>query len=325
MAMAWVESAVVYYLRTHIDRIEPYQANPLPLIGGLGPVELVRELATLIMLFTVGLLAGRTWRARFGYIAHRVRRVGHFLLRLSEGDVRLAAFVAGLGHSVSAAAAVVGAGARPDADRGLMIVWGTLASQFERRPAPAVSNGRVWVLCFLGHGAGALRIHGGRHARSAARRRRDPRCFARRFQLAAVLRRACALMAAPVVQELWSAKPASGKPPLKARGQTDIPVAYNATIACKPTRPQSPPETQHAAAGEVADARGVDDANGSAAVAWHAMRSSFWARAVLARRWAGGAIRSRRLFVAIKFPLILLLTALRQRAAQRHARAACSG
>jgi len=24
MAMAWVESAVVYYLRTHIDRIEPY-------------------------------------------------------------------------------------------------------------------------------------------------------------------------------------------------------------------------------------------------------------------------------------------------------------
>jgi len=67
IAMAWVESAVVYYLRTHIARVEPYQANPLPVIGGFGPVELVRELATLIMLFTVGLLAGRTWRARFGY------------------------------------------------------------------------------------------------------------------------------------------------------------------------------------------------------------------------------------------------------------------
>ena len=117
IAMAWVESAVVYYLRTHIDRIEPYQANPLPLIGDLGPVELVRELATMIMLFTVGWLAGRTWRARFGYIGHRVRRVGHFLLRLSEGDVRLAAFAAGLGHSVPAAVAVVGAGARADVDR----------------------------------------------------------------------------------------------------------------------------------------------------------------------------------------------------------------
>src|SRR4249920_74553 len=67
-AMAWVESAVVYYLRTHIDRIEPYQPNPLPLVGGLGPVELGRELATMIMLFMVGALAGRTWRARVGYM-----------------------------------------------------------------------------------------------------------------------------------------------------------------------------------------------------------------------------------------------------------------
>ena len=39
IAMAWVESAVVYYLRTMIDRIEPYQPNPLPIVGGFGPVE----------------------------------------------------------------------------------------------------------------------------------------------------------------------------------------------------------------------------------------------------------------------------------------------
>ena len=32
MAMAWVESAVVFYLRTMIDRIDPYQPNPLPAI-----------------------------------------------------------------------------------------------------------------------------------------------------------------------------------------------------------------------------------------------------------------------------------------------------
>src|SRR5688572_7175088 len=68
VAMAWVESAVVFYLRTHVDRIEPYQPDPLPLIGDLGPVELVREAATLVMLFTVGWLAGASWRARVGYM-----------------------------------------------------------------------------------------------------------------------------------------------------------------------------------------------------------------------------------------------------------------
>jgi hypothetical protein len=67
--MAWVESAVVYYLRTMIDRIEPYQPLPLPEVGGLGPAELIREAATLLMLLTVGILAGKTWRARWGYAA----------------------------------------------------------------------------------------------------------------------------------------------------------------------------------------------------------------------------------------------------------------
>ena len=68
IAMAWVESAVVFDLRTMVDRIEPYQPRPLPLVGKLGPVELVREFATLVMLFTVGVLAGKTWRARVGYM-----------------------------------------------------------------------------------------------------------------------------------------------------------------------------------------------------------------------------------------------------------------
>ena len=69
VAMAWVESAVVFYLRTMVNRINPYQANPLPVVGTLGAVELVREAATLVMLLAVGLLAGRTWRARWGYAA----------------------------------------------------------------------------------------------------------------------------------------------------------------------------------------------------------------------------------------------------------------
>lgn len=67
VAMAWVESAAVLYLRKLVDRIEPYQPNPLPIAGDLGGAELVREAATLVMLLTVGWLAGRTGRSRFGY------------------------------------------------------------------------------------------------------------------------------------------------------------------------------------------------------------------------------------------------------------------
>lgn len=66
-AMAWVESAAVLYLRVQVDRVIPYQVNPLPISVGLGQVELVREAATLIMLLTVGWLAGGTWRSRLAY------------------------------------------------------------------------------------------------------------------------------------------------------------------------------------------------------------------------------------------------------------------
>ena len=64
VGMAWVEAASVYYLRAMVDRIEPYQENPLPIHGVLGPVEVVREAATLVMLLMVGMLAGRTWKRR---------------------------------------------------------------------------------------------------------------------------------------------------------------------------------------------------------------------------------------------------------------------
>src|SRR5213592_1344470 len=67
VAMAWVEAAAVYYLRSLFDRIEPYQPYPLPMAGGFGEAELIREIATLVMLFTVGWLAGATWRTRLGY------------------------------------------------------------------------------------------------------------------------------------------------------------------------------------------------------------------------------------------------------------------
>ncbi len=67
VAMAWVESALVVDLRTLVDRLEPYQPNPLPLLPKLGEVELIREAATLMMLFIVGWLAGQTWPKRWGY------------------------------------------------------------------------------------------------------------------------------------------------------------------------------------------------------------------------------------------------------------------
>jgi hypothetical protein len=72
IAMAWVEAASVFYIRAFVDRIEPYQTDPLPLapmMGALGNVELWREAATLIMIATLGVLAGRTWRRRAGYAA----------------------------------------------------------------------------------------------------------------------------------------------------------------------------------------------------------------------------------------------------------------
>ena len=67
--MAWVEAACVYYLRVMVDRVQPYQPDPLPMRGNLGEVELVREAATLLMLAMTGMLAGRTWRARLAYAA----------------------------------------------------------------------------------------------------------------------------------------------------------------------------------------------------------------------------------------------------------------
>src|SRR5204862_6484673 len=63
LAMGWVESAVVFYMRSMIDRLVPYQANPLPISGGFGFAEVVREAATMVMLLMVGWLAGKTWRS----------------------------------------------------------------------------------------------------------------------------------------------------------------------------------------------------------------------------------------------------------------------
>ncbi len=88
VAMAWVEAAVVLYLRTLLNRLEPYQPNPLPDVGVPGYAELIREAATLVMLVTVGGLAGQTARSRLGFtvLAFGVWDIGYYIfLRLLTG------------------------------------------------------------------------------------------------------------------------------------------------------------------------------------------------------------------------------------------------
>jgi uncharacterized integral membrane protein len=150
VAMAWVEAAVVFDLRTMVDRLEPYQENPLPLIGRLGPVELVRELATLIMLLTVGVLAGKTWRARWGYA----------LLAFGAWDIFYYAglkVICGWPHSLLDWDILFllplpwwGPVLAPMLIALLMIIWGTLATQL---PPVAVSRraaGMAWAAAGVG-------------------------------------------------------------------------------------------------------------------------------------------------------------------------------
>jgi len=149
-AMAWVESAVVFYLRTMIDRIEPHQAMPLPVIGGLGPVEMVREFATLIMLLTVGMLAGRTWRSRlgFGAIAFGVWDIFYYVFlkvmcdwphSLLDWDILFLLPLPWWGPVLAPVAIAL-----------LMIVWGTLASRFEQVRAPVASSVGAWGIASIG-------------------------------------------------------------------------------------------------------------------------------------------------------------------------------
>lgn len=79
IAMAWMESSVVVYLRLLVNRLQPYQEDPLPksLMTAVGPAELVREAATILMLWAIGRLAGDTRRNRFG----------HFIIAFGVWDI----------------------------------------------------------------------------------------------------------------------------------------------------------------------------------------------------------------------------------------------
>jgi hypothetical protein len=150
VAMAWVEAAVVYYLRTLVDRLEPYQPNPLPIATGLGEAELVRELATLVMLVTVGWLAGTTGRSRLGYalVAFGVWDICYYIfLKVMTGwpsslvawDILFLVPLPWWGPVWAPASIAL-----------LMILWGTAVTQFERLATPRGPNGKAIGFAALG-------------------------------------------------------------------------------------------------------------------------------------------------------------------------------
>lgn len=136
LAMAWMESATVFYLRTLVGRVDPYQVTPLPPHRVLGNIELVRELATLVMLFAAGWLAGREFRTRFSYM----------LIAFGVWDIFYYIFLAVMGpwpRSVMDWDVLFliplpwwGPVLAPCIIAALMVVGGTLVTQFEGGTGP---------------------------------------------------------------------------------------------------------------------------------------------------------------------------------------------
>ena len=148
--MAWVEAACVFYLRVMVDRVVPYQPNPLPINGLLGQVELVREGATLLMLATIGMLAGRTWRARLGYAAIAfgfwdilyyvfLRIVSGWPTSLLDWDILFLLPLPWWGPVLA-----------PVCIASLMIAWGTLVTQWPHRIGATRFTRASWAVSWTG-------------------------------------------------------------------------------------------------------------------------------------------------------------------------------
>lgn len=147
IAMAWVEAASVFYIRALVGRIEPYQPNPLPLNPALGSVELWREGATLVMLATLGLLAGRTWLRRAGYAAMAfgawdifyyvfLRLISGWPKSLLDWDILFLLPLPWWGPVLA-----------PVSIATVMIVWGTIVTQSHET---AAGSRRAWALGWTG-------------------------------------------------------------------------------------------------------------------------------------------------------------------------------
>ena len=151
-AMAWMEAAAVVYLRLLVGRVDPYQADPLPMPGFLGRTELLREAATIIMLAAVGWLAGRGWR----------RKLGYFLIAFGVWDILYYVFLAAIGgwpRSVLDWDVLFllplpwwGPVIAPASIAVLMIAGGTLATQFNGIGRPIWPRSWAWLANGAGNG-----------------------------------------------------------------------------------------------------------------------------------------------------------------------------
>jgi hypothetical protein len=148
--MAWVEAATVYYLRLMTDRIVPYQEQPLPLEAFLGHVERVREGATLLMLLTVGMLAARTWRKRLAYslIAFGVWDIFYYVFLRVVSDWPRSPFDWDILFLLPLP--WWGPVFAPVCIALVMIVWGTVVTQFEETAPARTLTRTLWGLSALG-------------------------------------------------------------------------------------------------------------------------------------------------------------------------------
>jgi len=152
LAMAWMESATVFYLRTLVGRVDPYQVAPLPAHPVLGKIELFREIATIVMLFAVGWLAGREFRTRFSYM----------LIAFGVWDIFYYIFLAVMGpwpRSVMNWDVLFliplpwwGPVLAPCIIAALMVIGGTIVTQCEGRDGPFWPSHKFVILNWLGVG-----------------------------------------------------------------------------------------------------------------------------------------------------------------------------
>ncbi len=218
VAMAWVESAAVLYLRTLVGRMQPYQANSLAQSANLGATELVREAATLVMLAAVGWLAGRTWRSRLGYamVAFGVWDIFYYVwLNVISGwpqtafdwDVLFLLPMPWWGPVLA-----------PVLISGLMIIIGTLVGVFESE-SRRIWPGRLAGVVGLGGAALALYVFMADTLRAALSQQGDIQSvLPARFDWPLFLL-ALALLAAPVVDaclRLYRRRPTQAASPSTA-------------------------------------------------------------------------------------------------------------
>ena len=150
VAMAYVEAAVVLYLRVLVNQMDPYPPNPSAVPPWLIPTEIAREAATITLLLAVGWLAGRTWRSRLGcfLIVFGVWDLFYYVfLRLLTGwprtlldwDILFLIPLPWWGPVLA-----------PASIAALMIIGGTLMSRLDHRPDARWPRRWSWGLGWTG-------------------------------------------------------------------------------------------------------------------------------------------------------------------------------